>query len=60
MSRDFKRLAINTGGGDIEFPGTIDEAHVANVIRSTSWMTTEYNNQRPGSTFISVGPEEAR
>jgi hypothetical protein len=40
--------------------GRLDEVRVATVTRSLAWITTEYNNQRPGSSFLSVGPEQAR
>jgi len=39
------------------FSGTIDEVRLSKVARSTSWITTEYNNQKPGSTFVTLGPE---
>jgi hypothetical protein len=42
------------------FEGRLDELRVATVARSQAWIATEYNNQRPGSTFMSLGPEEAR
>jgi hypothetical protein len=42
------------------FEGQLDELRVATVARSAAWITTEYNNQRPGSTFTAVGDEEAR
>jgi len=40
------------------FQGVIDEARIANVARSTDWITTEYNNQNSPSTFYSVGSED--
>ena len=39
------------------FSGTIDEVRLSNVARSANWITTEYNNQKPGSTFVSLGGE---
>jgi len=39
------------------FNGTIDELRMSNVARSPNWITTEYNNQKPGSTFINLGVE---
>jgi hypothetical protein len=30
---------------------------VSTVVRSTAWIRAEYQNQRPGSTFLTVGPE---
>jgi hypothetical protein len=35
--------------------GKIDELHMSNIARSTYWINTEYNNQKPSSTFYSVG-----
>jgi biopolymer transport protein ExbB len=41
--------------------GQLDEIRVAPRVRSTGWVRTEYNNQRPGSNFIrSVDAEQAR
>jgi len=37
--------------------GTIDEVRVSSVVRSANWIRTEFNNQRPGSTFLTIGPE---
>jgi hypothetical protein len=48
------------GSGDSNFyDGLMDELRVATVLRSADWVKTEYDNQKPGSTFISVGAEEA-
>jgi hypothetical protein len=40
--------------------GTIDEVRVSAVVRSANWLRTEYNNQRLGSLFLTIGPEEMR
>ncbi len=40
-----------------EFVGTIDEVRVASVVRSGDWLTTEHNNQRTPSTFVSLGAQ---
>ncbi len=37
--------------------GKIDEARLASVARSADWITVEYNNQKPSSTFITLGAE---
>ena len=37
--------------------GILDEVHLSTTVRSAEWIATEYNNQRPGSTFLTVGPE---
>jgi len=40
--------------------GTIDETRLSNVVRSASWISTEYNNQDSPSTFLTVGNEQSR
>lgn len=44
-------------GAEEWFNGTLDEVRLSNVARSTSWITTEYNNQKPGSAFVNLGGE---
>jgi hypothetical protein len=39
------------------FSGAIDEVRLSNVARSANWITTEYNNQKPSSTLVSLGSE---
>ncbi|MCK4693953.1 MAG: DUF2341 domain-containing protein, partial [Anaerolineales bacterium] len=48
------------GDGDPNYPfsGIIDQVSVATVGRSTSWIQTEYNNQKTPALFHSVGGEE--
>ena len=41
------------------FDGITDELRVSNIVRSSDWISTEYNNQNNPSSFYSVGPEEA-
>jgi hypothetical protein len=43
----------NTTYGPPDEHGNIDEFRVANVVRSASWITAEYNNQSSPSTFYS-------
>jgi len=38
--------------------GTIDEVRISNVVRSLSWITTEYNNQNSPATFHYVMGQE--
>lgn len=38
--------------------GVVDEVHVSTVARSPAWIEAEYLNQKAGSTFVTVGPEE--
>jgi phosphoribosyl-AMP cyclohydrolase len=37
------------------FQGDIDELRISNTVRSSGWITTDYNNQNSPSTFYSVG-----
>lgn len=39
------------------FKGIIDEVRVSNTSRSQDWITTEYNNQKASSTFLTLGTE---
>jgi hypothetical protein len=41
-------------GGGRTYNGTIDEIRLSNVVRSTDWIATEYNNQYDPDTFYSV------
>lgn len=47
---DFKLADITS----TYFNGQIDEAHVANVARTSGWVSTEYNNQSSPATFFSI------
>ena len=38
--------------------GSMDEARVSFTNRSANWITTETNNQKPSSTFVTVGAEQ--
>ncbi|HEU5061020.1 MAG TPA: DUF2341 domain-containing protein [Kofleriaceae bacterium] len=38
--------------------GAVDEVRVATVARSPAWLAAEHANQKEGSTFLAVGPEE--
>ena len=45
------------GGGDFDFEGSIDELRMSSTARSDAWIHAEYENQRSGSSFLSVtGP----
>jgi len=39
------------------FIGSLDEIRYSNVVRSSSWITAEYNNQSSPSTFYTMGSE---
>jgi len=40
-----------------QFDGWLDEARYSTVVRSDAWINAEYDNQKTGSTFITVGSE---
>jgi hypothetical protein len=40
------------------FAGSVDEVRVSHVIRSSTWIATEFNNQNSPGTFYSVGSGE--
>jgi len=46
------------GANERYFDGGLDEVRIATTNRSAGWITTEYNNQRPSSTFYTVGTEQ--
>jgi hypothetical protein len=56
---DLTGLAIGSGIDTEYHKGTIDEFRVATVVRSATWISTEYNNQNAPSTFFTIGAEEA-
>jgi hypothetical protein len=41
------------------FTGSMDEVRISTVVRSPSWILTEYNNQKTPSTFYAVGSEQS-
>jgi hypothetical protein len=45
------------GTAERYFDGGLDEVRITTTNRSGGWITTEYNNQRPSSTFYTVGTE---
>jgi hypothetical protein len=45
------------GGTTYEYNGLIDEARVSSVIRSPAWIKAEFENQRSGSTFLTIETE---
>jgi hypothetical protein len=45
------------GGVDVDTEGTIDEYEFSTTARSLGWITSQYNNQKGGSTFLRVGAE---
>jgi len=50
-------FGANHNGPSTVFRGIIDELKVSNIVRSTDWIATEYNNQNSPSTFYTVSGE---
>jgi len=48
------KVGVQTVSSSRFFKGDIDEVRVGQTIRTTNWITTEYNNQNSPSTFYSV------
>ncbi|MFN0059451.1 MAG: DUF2341 domain-containing protein, partial [Planctomycetota bacterium] len=48
----------NRPGQDKGWDGYLDEVRVSNVVRSTGWFVTEYENQNTPSSFYTVASEE--
>ena len=48
----------NWDGGSLYYDGLMDEIHIADEVRSTDWISAEYNNQDSPATFYSVGGQE--
>ena len=46
-----------TAGRNEGWKGGLDHARLSNEIFNGNWIQTEYNNQRTGSTFYTVGAE---
>ncbi|MFX0030669.1 MAG: LamG-like jellyroll fold domain-containing protein, partial [Candidatus Hermodarchaeota archaeon] len=42
---------------DQEWIGCIDEVRISNVVHSSDWISTEYNNQYNPQSFLIIGPE---
>lgn len=62
LNSNDKPLIIGSADQETDevFVGDLDELRVASISRSADWIATEYANQKAGSTFLAVGPEEAR
>ncbi len=43
------------GGGGGQLDGVLDEVRIASAARSPSWILSDYNSQKPSSTFIAWG-----
>jgi hypothetical protein len=55
-----ERLQVggSPAAGETSFQGYLDEIRVSSTARSAAWVQAEYQNQRAGSTFVAVGPEQ--
>ena len=42
------------GGTGYYYSGSMDDVHISNVLRSTSWITATYNNQSSPTTFYTL------
>ncbi len=60
----YQQVGVLRGGwgslpeGWLYFDGTLDEVRISNTVRSSSWISTSYNNMNNQSTFVSVGSED--
>jgi hypothetical protein len=45
----------NPLSGGVNWDGAYDEVRLATIARSADWVTAEYNNQKPSSTFLTYG-----
>ena len=41
------------------YDGIIDDLRVSDVVRSSEWISTEFNNQNDPLNFYNIGPEES-
>ncbi|CAK0753958.1 hypothetical protein CCP3SC1AL1_2050003 [Gammaproteobacteria bacterium] len=59
MENKNANLEIGALNGADFYNGLLDEVHISNVERNSSWISAEYNNQYSPSTFLSVSIEIA-
>ncbi len=49
----------STGSGVNQYAlGMVDELRISNIVRSSAWISTSYQNQNDPSSFLIFGPEE--
>jgi RHS repeat-associated protein len=48
-------IGADTAAGMEFFNGKVDEVRISNSVRSSDWITTEYNNQKYPLAFAEVG-----
>ena len=53
-------IGTNMDNNNNWMDGKIDEIRISNIVRSDSWIITEYNNVVFPDSFTSVGPEVPR
>ncbi len=51
-------IGRNHWSADDMFNGSIDEVRISNIVRTSSWINTSYNNQNNPVTFYSISKEE--
>ncbi|MFX1488459.1 MAG: DUF2341 domain-containing protein, partial [Promethearchaeota archaeon] len=51
-------IGFNRGWTGEVFDGYIDEVRISNTVRSSDWITTEYENQINPNSFYKVGKEQ--
>ena len=44
----------------LKYSGILDEFRLYNTTKTSTWISTDYNNQNSPSTFYAIGPEENR
>lgn len=54
---NYMSIGGEANGLNYFYDGRVDEVRTSQSVRSADWMTCEYNNQKPSSTFVSVGSE---
>jgi hypothetical protein len=59
LASERRWVQVGYGNADQRYlTGTIDEIHISNMQRPSSWISTCYNNQIATSTFYTVGNKE--
>src|SRR5207248_2071458 len=53
-------FGFDPGVAGRDFNGVIDEVRVSDSVRSSDWVTTEFNNQSSTSTFYIYGSFQAQ
>jgi hypothetical protein len=48
-------IGLYGGGGPYYYHGLLEELQISGVARSADWIAIAFANQKPGSTFLTVG-----